>query len=292
MTDNREPAPASQIRWSHNLASLHPRLYAEMREYYFGPDRAMMLWLLSLATMLPLALAINRLIPISEADYYVAIYDLAIGLVFAAGAVITYRSPDYKLLDRISWALLIIVIPAMLYLRYSATLDVNRSEYIDLAFFLDLILVFGVYAALSVGPLIKFASMTLYILGVMILYSLHIELVPGQGKGLVVIVLGYSFVSLMGFAYVILIAKTRFFAFQSLVQEKYLNSELTDALDKVKTLSGMLPICAHCKKVRDDQGYWEQIEHYITDHSEAEFTHGICPDCARDLFPGIDLPGS
>jgi DNA-binding response OmpR family regulator len=58
-------------------------------------------------------------------------------------------------------------------------------------------------------------------------------------------------------------------------------SELEAALAKVKTLSGMLPICASCKKIRDDGGYWRQIESYIRDHSEAEFSHGFCPECAR-----------
>ncbi len=56
--------------------------------------------------------------------------------------------------------------------------------------------------------------------------------------------------------------------------------ELKEALAKIKTLSGMLPICSWCKKIRDDTGYWRQIESYIRDHSEAEFTHGICPECA------------
>jgi len=57
--------------------------------------------------------------------------------------------------------------------------------------------------------------------------------------------------------------------------------ELEDALAKVKTLSGMLPICASCKKIRDDKGYWTQIESYIKHHSEAEFSHGFCPECAK-----------
>ncbi len=57
--------------------------------------------------------------------------------------------------------------------------------------------------------------------------------------------------------------------------------ELEAALAKVKTLSGMLPICASCKKIRDDQGYWTQIESYIRHHSEAEFSHGFCPECAK-----------
>jgi nitrogen fixation/metabolism regulation signal transduction histidine kinase len=58
---------------------------------------------------------------------------------------------------------------------------------------------------------------------------------------------------------------------------------------KVKTLSGFLPICASCKNIRDDNGYWNQIEEYIRDHSEAEFSHGICPDCAKKLYPELNL---
>jgi len=55
--------------------------------------------------------------------------------------------------------------------------------------------------------------------------------------------------------------------------------ELEDALGRVKLLQGLIPICAWCKKVRDDRNYWQQVEQYVTDHSEAQFTHSICPDC-------------
>ncbi|MFC1821943.1 MASE3 domain-containing protein [Thermodesulfobacteriota bacterium] len=61
-------------------------------------------------------------------------------------------------------------------------------------------------------------------------------------------------------------------------------TKLQEALKKVKTLSGLLPICSSCKKIRDDRGYWSQIESYIGKHSEAEFTHGICPDCAEKIY--------
>ncbi len=61
--------------------------------------------------------------------------------------------------------------------------------------------------------------------------------------------------------------------------------ELKDALKRVKTLNGLLPICASCKKIRNDGGYWEQVETYIRSRSNAEFTHGICPDCVRLLYP-------
>ncbi len=56
-------------------------------------------------------------------------------------------------------------------------------------------------------------------------------------------------------------------------------SELRTALDDVKTLSGLLPVCAWCKQVRDDEGYWSKLEEYVAKHSEARFTHGICPTC-------------
>lgn len=65
------------------------------------------------------------------------------------------------------------------------------------------------------------------------------------------------------------------------------SSMLKQALTKVKRLSGMLPICASCKMIRDDKGYWSKIEAYIESHSEAEFSHGICPQCARKLYPEL-----
>ena len=61
--------------------------------------------------------------------------------------------------------------------------------------------------------------------------------------------------------------------------------ELQDALAQVKKLSGFIPICASCKKIRDDKGYWSEVETYISHHSEALFSHGICPDCMRKLYP-------
>ena len=63
--------------------------------------------------------------------------------------------------------------------------------------------------------------------------------------------------------------------------------ELRDALDKIKTLKGLLPMCAWCKKIRDDKGYWKRVEVYIKEHSDASFTHGICPECLKIISPGV-----
>lgn len=72
---------------------------------------------------------------------------------------------------------------------------------------------------------------------------------------------------------------------EATTKREQLIKDLKNALAKVKTLSGMLPICSACKKVRDDKGYWKQIERYISEHSEAEFSHSICPECAKRLYP-------
>ncbi|MFC1824754.1 PAS domain-containing protein, partial [Thermodesulfobacteriota bacterium] len=81
-------------------------------------------------------------------------------------------------------------------------------------------------------------------------------------------------------------------SFQDITAKKKLENEkeeliinLNEQLDKVKLLSGLIPICASCKKIRDDKGYWNQIESYIKKHSEADFSHGFCPDCVKKLYP-------
>jgi PAS domain S-box-containing protein len=65
--------------------------------------------------------------------------------------------------------------------------------------------------------------------------------------------------------------------------------KLEKALEEIKRLKGILPICASCKKIRDDKGYWQQIEAYIRDHSEAEFSHSLCPDCIKKLYPDFNI---
>ncbi|MCP4152583.1 MAG: response regulator [bacterium] len=64
-------------------------------------------------------------------------------------------------------------------------------------------------------------------------------------------------------------------------------ADLKDALARVKALSGLLPICSNCKKIRDDKGYWQQVENYLEDHSEAQFSHSLCPNCVRKLYPKV-----
>jgi PAS domain S-box-containing protein len=75
---------------------------------------------------------------------------------------------------------------------------------------------------------------------------------------------------------------------QAEAEREQLIQDLRSAMARVKLLSGLLPICANCKKIRNDQGYWKQLEAYIQSHSEATFTHGICPECMHKLYPEVD----
>ncbi len=74
---------------------------------------------------------------------------------------------------------------------------------------------------------------------------------------------------------------------QILKRDKELNARINEAMASIKILGGLIPICSNCKKIRDDKGYWEHLEKYIQTHSEAQFSHGICPDCASKLYPGM-----
>jgi hypothetical protein len=65
------------------------------------------------------------------------------------------------------------------------------------------------------------------------------------------------------------------------------NIQLQASLDEIRTLSGLLPMCANCHKIRDDQGYWTRVEHYMSEHLDVDFTHGICPDCVKELYPNV-----
>lgn len=89
----------------------------------------------------------------------------------------------------------------------------------------------------------------------------------------------------------ITVAIARFKDLQSLrllnTQLNQKNEALEAALAQVKQLSGLLPICMHCKRIRNDTGYWQEVELYIREHSDAEFSHGLCPDCMEQFYPGF-----
>jgi hypothetical protein len=117
------------------------------------------------------------------------------------------------------------------------------------------------------------------------LYTLCL-LVP-QATGMVILAQdrGYLIAAILTLGLVVFMIAFNAEAYRAFVEHLGTTAALEDALGNVKTLTGLLPICASCKKIRDDRGYWNQIEVYVRDHSEADFSHGLCPDCVRRLYP-------
>ena len=79
----------------------------------------------------------------------------------------------------------------------------------------------------------------------------------------------------------------RFLIHRQLDEIQAKNKVLLRQLEEIKTLRGLVPICAKCKSVRDDSGFWQSIEIYVSEHSEAEFSHSLCPECKDELYPGL-----
>jgi hypothetical protein len=79
---------------------------------------------------------------------------------------------------------------------------------------------------------------------------------------------------------------------QAAEEQERLIAKLKDALAQIKTISGLIPICAGCKKIRDDEGFWQQLESYISRHSDAVFSHGLCPECVKRLYPDFVETGT
>lgn len=110
----------------------------------------------------------------------------------------------------------------------------------------------------------------------------------GAAKGIILLI---GFLALVGVCSAVYVISRQLKA-RVLFEKKQaeLIEQLTHALGEVKTLSGLLPICASCKKIRSDSGYWTQIEVYLTEHSDAHFSHGLCEECAARLYPDLYVP--
>lgn len=104
-----------------------------------------------------------------------------------------------------------------------------------------------------------------------------------DGQTLPFLFTGYKFVQ-EGMSYLVGVGLDISQRVHSEKEKEKLIGRLKQSLSHVKQLSGLLPICASCKKIRDDKGYWNQIESYIRNHSEADFSHGLCPDCMETLY--------
>ncbi len=190
------------------------------------------------------------------------------------------RQSIVKSFDRIVFVWGMLVVTHMMIVS-----AVRPADYVTLVAW-DILVIFALYTAVPT-PL-KFQILIAFFLtiGSGVLW-LAIKVTPWHPLETVSILAAYSFSNVFG----IMISKrfnlSRRQQFFTLMQEREAKEALEKTLLEVKVLRGILPICASCKKIRDDKGYWNQIEAYLSKHTEADFSHGICPDCAEKLYSDL-----
>jgi len=109
-------------------------------------------------------------------------------------------------------------------------------------------------------------------------------ILKAQDRNIQIIIISYITIWAFGMVGILIYFRL---ATKEFKKRSRLIKKLKEALGEVRTLKGLIPICSSCKKVRNDEGYWDQIERYISEHSKAKFSHGICPDCMKKLYPGF-----
>ncbi len=147
-------------------------------------------------------------------------------------------------------------------------------------YFADLLVITIVTLALPINMLTK----VVYVLALIDADSWSLSMTDFSPTNIIGVILFLVAASIFSLIVYYMMQQAHFSAFTSLQAEQSANSELRNAMRSIDTLQHLLPVCANCKKVRDDNGYWEQIDEYINAHSDVSITHSICPGCFSDLY--------
>ncbi len=224
-------------------------------------------------------------------------------LVFLAGvgcAILAVNRKNYQ-------ALVLYMAGYMLLVMSAESLELVfkfvPGEAQQVPFTLVILLMFYVFLPLQLLPTVLVGVLA----GILFVSALAL-FTPAPAAHLVCLLLFFSLTNAFGVYFLLSFSKSQRGEFQALAgqqetnqrleqeiferkeaerEQRRLVEELRGALAEVKTLQGLIPICANCKKIRDDKGYWQQLEKYIQDRSDAVFSHGICPECARKYYPEI-----
>lgn len=267
----------------HFLAyKLHPQsLEDQFRESRFVNDREHILKIIMLSVLLICGFTIL--------DYnYLVTHNLPMYLTFMSRGT----AAIFSLIT--AWRLIrhakatsfnrIVFVWAIIIASHIAIISAIRpGDYISLAVW-DIILLFGLYTAVPIHIHLQMRIALLFTLCNFILW-IFVKQPSWTFLEYSETFLAYISANIIG-----IFLSNRYHVLQRqqfvlLYEEQVAKRELEAALNKIKVLQGIIPICASCKKIRDDKGYWKQIEEYIRDHSDADFSHGLCPDCAKTLYP-------
>jgi len=145
---------------------------------------------------------------------------------------------------------------------------------------MDIIVLISIYLIVPISQVLRFVVTAGFTTGLLLLYFVYKELPDTLTSASVIIALTVA--NSIGLLSSLRIARIQRAEFAALKSEQRARLALQEAQQEIKSLTGLIPICASCKNVRNDQGYWEQVESYVRDRSDAQFSHGMCPNCEKE----------
>ena len=151
----------------------------------------------------------------------------------------------------------------------------------------DIVYLLAIYLILPFRFTLQFLSAIIFTIGNIVIIANFKSSHPILGNN--IIIASYLFINLLGISVDRQMHINKRKQFELYDNEKELRIQYQNTLDELVTLRGIIPICSNCKQIRDDQGSWNQLEGYIQKHSLAKFSHGICPQCSKILYPGINI---
>jgi hypothetical protein len=252
------------------------------RQYYFDHDRGIYRAGFIVLTIPCLFFAWSDYLLFQTSGMFFALIAARLA-VFAAtlvALVLLSRIQSHRNADRLvtSWCLAVCALN--FFINWTRPPDYIQHSVLDVLILMTMYFLFPLpLPRQALAPLV-FTSGNL-----VIIYAFKNPMGPIQAN---VLWVSYILANALGIFTAERLQRYRLGYFDVLHEERALRRELEEASNNLKTLRGMLPICAHCKKVRDDQGYWTQIEQYIRARSEAEFSHGICPECFAEHYEDLE----
>ena len=213
---------------------------------------------------------------ISRKFYFLILIKLLLITIAVVNLIVFPRLKEEKTLDRINF------LWAMIFCSAALHISSTRPPEYTFHFLIEIIIIFSIYVLLPNRFLFQVIPATYLTFGILAVLLTVKDLSPAS-----TLAIGWAilFSNLFGLWLSWKSHIDRRIQFHLLSNEKELSRKLEKVIETTKTLEGLLPICASCKNIRDDEGYWHQVEVYVNDHTDAKFSHSICPECTGELYP-------
>lgn len=191
------------------------------------------------------------------------------------------RIKKYQTFDIVAFSWWISLITLIFLVNFTRPAGYTQNSIIDMLILFAIYILVRNRLVLQIFPALMFS-----LVNIVFIITSKTSLKP---LALIVVLVSYVLANVLGIFVARRLHVSGRIQFAALLNEKQLRKKLEHAISEIKTLQGIIPICSKCKKIRDDGGYWQQLEVYISDHSDADFSHSLCPHCVEELYPGVDL---